>query len=75
MKKYVQVRYFLTDNRISKTNGLLCFFDRIQPDRFDYLVCVYPDKYSNIQGHNIFSKEEARTYFPEMTDINGKKGS
>lgn len=73
--KKIQIRCCNKDNRISKAKGLLCFFDRIQPDRFDYLVCVYLDKYSNVQGHYIFSKEEVKAYFPVMIDVNGKKVS
>ena len=74
-RKKVQIRCCNKDNRISRAKGLLCFFDRIQPDRFDYLVCVYLDKYSNVQGHYIFSKEEVKAYFPVMTDVNGKEVS
>lgn len=72
-RKKVQIRCCNKDNRISKAKGYLCFFDRIQPEKFDYLVCVYLDKYSNVHGHYIFSKEEAQNFFPAMTDINGKK--
>lgn len=72
-KKKIQIRCCNMDNRISKSKGYLCFFDRINPNKFDYLVCVYMDKYSNIQGHYIFSKEEVQSYFPEMVDVNGKR--
>lgn len=74
-KKKIQIRCCNKDNRISKARGLLCFFDRIQPDKFDYLVCVYLDKYSNVQGHYVFSKDEVKVNFPVMTDVNGKKVS
>lgn len=71
-RKKVQIRCCNMDNRISKSKGYLCFFDRITPTKFDYLVCVYMDKFSNIQGHYIFSKDEVASYFPEMMDVNGK---
>lgn len=74
-RKKVQIRCCNKDNRIARAKGLLCFFDRIQPDKFDYIVCVYLDKYNNVQGHYVFSKEEVKSYFPVMTDVNGKKVS
>lgn len=72
-KRKIQIRCCNMDNRISKSKGYLCFFDRIVSDKFDYLVCVYMDKYSNIQGHYIFSKEEVKTFFPPMIDMYGKE--
>jgi hypothetical protein len=30
------------------------------------------DKYKDIQGHYVFTREEVQTFFPEMMDIDGK---
>lgn len=70
-RKKVQIRCCNKDNKISKSKNLICFFDKINPLKFDYLVCVYLDKYKNIQGHYIFTKSEVLNYFPYMTDLNG----
>ncbi|QCX33440.1 hypothetical protein FDN13_06780 [Caloramator sp. E03] len=70
-RKKIQIRCCNKDNKISKSKGLLCFFDKITPSKFDYLVCVYLDKYKNIQGHYIFTKNEVVKYFPQMIDVNG----
>jgi hypothetical protein len=71
-RRKIQIRCCNKDTRIAKNKGLLCFFDKIQPSKFDYLVCVYLDKYYNIQGHYIFSRSEVSTYFNQMIDVNGK---
>jgi hypothetical protein len=71
-RKKVQIRCCNKDSRMSKTRSYLCFFDKIQPQKFDYLVCVYLDKYSNVQGHYVFTKEEVISCFPDMIDVNGK---
>ncbi|TDT50541.1 hypothetical protein EDD71_1274 [Fonticella tunisiensis] len=70
-QKKIQIRCCNKDNKISKEKGYLCFFDKISPSKFDYLICVYFDKYKNMQGHYIFTKDEVVNYFPEMMDING----
>jgi hypothetical protein len=71
-QKKIQVRCCNKDNKASKTRGYLCFFDKIAPSKFDYLVCVYMDKYKDIQGHYIFTRDEVISFFPEMVDIDGK---
>lgn len=70
-RKKVQIRCCNKDNKLSKTKSYLCFFEKITPSKFDYLVCVYLDKYKNIQGHYIFTKDEALNHFPYMKDVNG----
>ena len=71
-RKKVQIRCCSKDTKIAKVKGCLCLFDKIQPQKFDYLVCVYLDKYFNVQGHYIFSKAEVTEYFQDMIDVNGK---
>lgn len=72
-RKKIQIRCCNKDSKISKAQGYLCFFDKICPDKFDYLVCVYLDKYKNVQGHYIFSKEEVIKHFHNMVDENEKE--
>lgn len=72
--KLVQIKCCNKDTRLSKSHKYLCFFDKIQPDKFDYLVCVYMDKYSNIHGHYIFTRSEVMEFFPDMKDASSCKG-
>lgn len=71
-RKIIQIRCCNKDNKISKAKGYLCFFDKITPLKFNYLVCVYLDKYKNVQGHYIFTRDEVINYFPDMIDVNEK---
>lgn len=72
-QKKIQVRCCNKDNKLTRSRGLLCFFDKINPSKFDYLVCVYLDKYKDIQGHYIFTRDEVLKFFPEMVDASGAK--
>lgn len=72
-RKKVQIRCCSKDSKISKSRGYLCFFDKISPDKFDYLVCVYLDRYKNVQGHYVFSKDEVVKYFYNMEGENGRE--
>lgn len=69
-RKKIQIRCCNRDNRLCRQRKLLCSFDRIQPSKFDYLVCVCFDRYNNVHGHYIFSKEEVQKFFPNMIDKN-----
>ena len=71
-KKKIQIRCCNRDNRLCRMRKLMCFFDRIQPSKFDYLVCVCFDRNNNVHGHYIFSREEVEAFFPSMTDKNDK---
>ncbi|SKA76562.1 hypothetical protein SAMN05443428_101216 [Caloramator quimbayensis] len=71
-RKKVQIRCCTKGNSVTRDKKLYCFFDKITPECFDYLVCVLFDKNKDVQGHYIFTKQEVIDYFPYMVDIHGK---